>query len=65
MLVAIGNSSALELLALERNIKYNYCIEDSKKIARTKTENKKKKIVSHHVGLMGGCKMLSQSRRIN
>jgi len=65
MLVAIGNSSAVELLALERNIKYNYCIEDSKKIARTKTENKKKKIVSHHVGLMGGCKMLSQSRRIN
>ncbi len=46
MLVAIGNSSAVELLALERNIKYNYCIEDSKKIARTKTENKKKKIVS-------------------
>jgi ATP-dependent DNA helicase DinG len=48
MLDATGNSSAVELLAAERKIKYNYRIdEDTKKLTRTsKTDNRKKKIIS-------------------
>ncbi len=50
MLAATGNSSAVELLALERNIKYNYSNDDDKRTTtRTKTtkrENNEKKIIS-------------------
>lgn len=49
MLVATDNSSAVQLLALERKIKYNYCNEDVKKISRTNRENKKKIISASEI----------------
>jgi Rad3-related DNA helicase len=45
MLIATGNSSVVELLALEREIKYNYHKGNDKKVL-TKRENEKKKIIS-------------------
>ena len=49
MLVATDNSSAVQLLALERKIKYNYCNDDVKKISRTNRENKKKIISASEI----------------
>ena len=49
MLVATDNSSVVQLLALERKIKYDYCNDDSKKISRTNRENKKKIISASEI----------------
>ena len=49
MLVATDNSSVVQLLALERKIKYNYCNDDVKKISRTNRENKKKIISASEI----------------
>jgi ATP-dependent DNA helicase DinG len=46
MLVATGNSSAVESQALERKIKYNYSNHDDDKRTKAKTENKKNKVIS-------------------
>lgn len=51
MLVATGNSSAVELLALERSIKYNYSDDDDgrRTTARTNRDNKKKIISASEI----------------